>query len=185
MTSMSAPYTKLSRCITDTTLMFLAGSLGEHAEDLAAQVAEPGDPSIPHLAAPAAALGFAQRGDAGRALDLANRWFEPPPVAWTWMQAVSYRAQVAIILGSPDPNWLYDRLVPHSWELALVGSGEPDCGGAVDSPLAGLALQLGRTEEAMERAHSGLALERHAGARLWLPRTSALIDKCKRSATST
>jgi hypothetical protein len=73
---------------------------------------------------------------------------------------------VAIILGSPDSNWLYDRLVPHSGELALVGSGGPDCGGAVDSLLAGLALQLGRTEEAMERAHSGLALGRHAGARL-------------------
>jgi DNA-binding SARP family transcriptional activator len=165
-----------TRFAMDSCLMLITGTLGEHAEQLAARAAEPDHPSVPHLAAPAAALGFAQRGDTQRARDIAARWFTPPPRSWTWFQAIAYWAQVATLTGVPDPGWLYDRLVPHAGELAIVGVGV-DCGGAVDSLLAGLAWRLGRAHEAAERAQAGLALETRVGSQIWIRRTRDLIDQ--------
>ena len=86
------------------------------------------------------------------------------------------RAQVAIALGVPDPGWLYDQLAPHAGELAIVGVGL-DCGGAVDSLLAGLAWRLGRLDEAAERAQAGLALETRVGSAIWIARTKDLIER--------
>ena len=85
-------------------------------------------------------------------------------------------AQVAIALGTPDPQWLYDQLAPHAGELAIVGVGL-DCGGAIDSLLAGLAWHLGRAGEAAERARAGLALETRVGSAIWIARTEELIDQ--------
>jgi hypothetical protein len=69
---------------------------------------------------------------------------------------------------------LYDRLAGHAGELAVVGSGV-DCGGAVDSLLAGLTWRLGRPGEAAERARAGLALETKLGSQVWLDRTAGLL----------
>src|SRR5262249_21773161 len=110
--------------------MLLTGTLADHAEQIVARLDRPDHPSIPHLPAPppvrpppapAAALGFAQRGDVERARQIASRWFAPPPRSFTWMQAIAYWAQVAAILGVPDPGWLYHRLAPHAGEVAIVG----------------------------------------------------------------
>ena len=87
--------------VMDSCRMLLTGTVADHAEQLAARLARPDHPSIPHLAAPAAALGFAQRGDIERARQIASRWFAPPPRSWTWMQAIAYWAQVATRLGPP------------------------------------------------------------------------------------
>jgi hypothetical protein len=92
--------------------------------------------------------------------------------------AAAYWAQVAYLVGEPDPSRVYEQLLPYSGELALVGNGV-DTGGAVDSLLAGLALRLGRRAEALQRAQAGLALERRAEARRWLDRTTALIDAAR------
>ena len=131
---------------------------------------------MPHLAAPAAALGFAQRGDLDAAREIVSGWFAPPPPSWTWIQAVAYWAQVAIALGEPDPGWLHQQLAPHAGELAIVGVGA-DCGGAVDSLLAGLAWRLGHLGEAAERARAGLALETRVGSGIWITRTKGLIER--------
>jgi hypothetical protein len=99
----------------------------------------PAGPSVRALPGrPAAALGFALRGDTERARQIAFCWFAPPPRSWAWTQAIAFWAQVAAALGVPDPGWLYDQLTPHAGELAVVGVGG-DCGGAADSLLAGLA----------------------------------------------
>jgi DNA-binding CsgD family transcriptional regulator len=156
--------------------MLLTGTLADHAEQIAARLDRPDHPSIPHLAAPAAALGFAQRGDLERARQLASRWFAPPPRSYTWMQAIAYWAQVSAILGVPDPGWLYDQLAPHAGEVAIVGM-VTDGGGAVDSLLAGLALRLGRLDEAAEHAQAGLALDTRVGSQTWIDRTKDLIDR--------
>jgi hypothetical protein len=165
-----------TRFAVDSCLMLITGTLADHAERLAARLAEPDHPSIPHVAAPAAALGFAQRGDTQRAREIATRWFAPPPRSWIWFQAIAYWAQVATLIGAPDPGWLYDRLAPHAGELAIVGVGV-DCGGAVDSLLAGLAWRLGCPGEAAERARAGLALETRIGSEIWIRRTKDLIDQ--------
>jgi DNA-binding CsgD family transcriptional regulator len=156
--------------------MLLTGTLADHAEQMAARLDRPDHPSIPHLAAPAAALGFAQRGDLERARQIAARWFTPPPRSWTRMQPIAYWAQVATILGAPDPAWLYDQLAPHAAELAIVGM-VTDGGGAVDSLLAGLALHRGRLDEAAEHARAGLALETRVGSQIWINRTTDLINR--------
>lgn len=52
-----------------------------------------------------------------------------------------------------------------------------DCGGAVDSLLAGRAWRLGRFDEAAERAHAGLALEVRVDCAIWIARTKDLIEK--------
>jgi hypothetical protein len=137
---------------------------------------QPDHPSIPHLAAPAAALGFALRGDIEQARQITTRWFAPPPRSWTWFQAIAYWAQVATALGVPDPAWLYAQLAPHAGELALAGH-VGDCGGAVDSLRAGLAWRLGRPDEATEHAEAGLALETRVGSQIWINRTKGLIEQ--------
>jgi DNA-binding CsgD family transcriptional regulator len=156
--------------------MLLTGTLADHAEEIAARLARPDHPSVPHLAAPAAALAFAQGGDAERARQIAARWFAPPPWSWTWMQAIAYWAQVAAIVGTPDPAWLYDQLARHAGELAIVGVAA-DCGGAVDSLLAGLALRIGRLDKATEHAQAGLAMDTRVGSEIWINRTNDLINR--------
>jgi hypothetical protein len=92
------------RFITDSCRMLFTGTLADHAEQIAARLARPDHPSIPHLAAPAAALGFAQRGDAERARQIAARWFTPPPWSWTWMHPIAYWAQVVAVAGGSRPR---------------------------------------------------------------------------------
>src|SRR5215472_14283195 len=164
------------RFVLDSCRMLLTGTLADHAEQIATRLARPDHLSIPHLAAPAVALGFAQRGDAEQARQIASRWFAPPPQSWTWMQPIAYWAQVATAVGVPDPAWLYDRLTPHAGELAIVGM-VTDGGGAVDSLLAGLALRLGRLDEAADHAQAGLALETRVGSQIWINRTEDLINQ--------
>jgi hypothetical protein len=176
MANISAVWKQPSSFVNESAQMLITGTLADHAEQLAARVTRPDHPSVPHLAAPAAALGFAQHGDTRRARQVVSRWFAPPPRSWTWLQAIAYWAQVAIALGIPDPGWLYDRLEPHAGELAIVGVGA-DCGGAVESLLAGLAWRLGRLDEAAERAQAGLALEARVGSAIWITRTKDLIDR--------
>ena len=162
--------------ILGSCLMLVSGTLADHAEQMAARLARPDHPSISHLAAPGAALGYALRGDIERARQIAACWFAPPPRSWTWFQAIAYWAQVATAVGVPDPAWLYDQLAPHTSELAIVGH-VGDCGGAVDSLLAGLAWRLGRPNEATERAQTGLALETRVGSQIWINRTKDLISR--------
>jgi len=164
------------RFILDSCQMLLTGTLADHAEQIAALLARPDHPSIPRLAAPAAALGFTQRGDLERARQIASQWWVPPPRSYTWMQPVAYWAQVAAALGAPDPGWLYDQLAPYAGELAIVGMAG-DCGGAVDSLLAGLALRLGRLDDAAEHAEAGLAQETRVGSQMWINRTEHLISQ--------
>jgi predicted ATPase/DNA-binding SARP family transcriptional activator/DNA-binding CsgD family transcriptional regulator len=174
--NLSTTWREPGRIVLDSCRMLLTGTLAEHAEQMAMRLDRPDHPSIPHLAAPAAALGFTQHGDLERATQIAGHWFAPPPRSWTWFQPIAYWAQVAAILGIPDPGWLYDQLAPHAGELAIVGM-VTDGGGAVDSLLAGLALHLGRLDDAAEHARAGLALETRVGSRIWINRTTDLINR--------
>ncbi len=176
MLNLGTTWQEPGQFILGSCQMLLAGTLADHAEQIAVRLAQPDHPSIPHLAAPAAALGFVLRGDPERARQITNRWFAPPPRSWTWFQPIAYWAQVATALGVPDPAWLHSQLAPHAGELAIVGH-VGDCGGAVDSLQAGLAWRLGRLDEAAEHARAGLALETRVGSQIWINRTTDLIDR--------
>jgi DNA-binding SARP family transcriptional activator/tetratricopeptide (TPR) repeat protein len=176
--SLGFTYGEPGQFVLDSGQKLLTGTLADHADQFAARLDRTDHPSIPHVAAPAAALGFAQRGDTQRARQLATRWFTPPPRSWTWIQPIAYWAQVAAMIGIPDPEWLHAQLEPHAGELAIVGM-VTDSGGAVDSLLAGLAHRLGRLHEATERAEAGLALETRVGSKIWINRTTDLLTRIK------
>jgi DNA-binding SARP family transcriptional activator len=171
-----SPWREPQRIVIESCMMHITGTLADHAEQLAGRVTQPDHPSVPHLAAPAAALGFTLRGDLEQAREIASRWFAPPPWSWARPQAIFFWAQVAAALGLPDPPWLYDQLASHTGELAVVGVAG-DCGGAVDSLLAGLAWRLGRPGEAAALASAGLALENRVGSQIWINRTKDLIGR--------
>jgi hypothetical protein len=149
-----SPWREPQRIVVESCMVLRTGTLADHAEQLAARVVEPDHPSVPHLAAPAAALGFTLRGDLEQARQIVSRWFAPPPWSWARPQAIFFWAQVAAALGLPDLQWMYHQLAPHTGELAIVGVAG-DCGGAVDSLLAGLAWRLGRPDEAAALAQAG------------------------------
>ena len=172
----ASPWREPQRIVVDNCMMLITGTLADHADDLAARAAQPDHPSVPHLAAPAAALGFTLRGDLEQARQIASRWFAPPPWSWARPQAIAFWAHVAAALGLPDPSWLYEQLAPHTGELAIVGVAG-DCGGAVDSLMAGLAWRLGRPDEAAALAQAGLALENRVGSQIWINRTEDLIGR--------
>ncbi len=174
LTTASATWTEPIGILSETCFRLVSHSLGEHAEDFEARALHPDHVAVPYYAFPAAALAFAQRGDKTKAREIVGRWFSPPLMGWSVMHPLAYWAQVAYLVGEPDPSWLYDRLLPHSGELALIGIGL-DAGGAVDSLLAGLALRMGRSKEALRLAQAGLSLERRAEARHWIERTKTLI----------
>lgn len=176
LANLTATWQQPARFILDCCVMLITGTLAEHAEEITAHLIRPEHPSLPHLAAPAAALGFVQGGETGRAAEIVSRWFAPPPRSWARIQAISYWAQVAMELGVPDPQWLYDELASRTGELAVVGAGA-DCGGAVDSLLAGLAWRLGHRGEAASLARGALALETRVGSRIWIERTSKLLAR--------
>jgi hypothetical protein len=174
----SPTWSEPPRFVLESGLLLFSNTLAAHAEELEERALHPSHVSVPHLAFPAAALGYALRGDNSKASEIAAKWFAPPPTTWTYMQPLAYWAQVAYLVGQPDPSCIYEQLLPYSGELALVGNGV-DVGGAVDSLLAGLALRLGRREEALQRGQAGLALERRAEARRWFDRTTALINAAR------
>jgi hypothetical protein len=126
---------------------------------------------------------LALRGDTRRARDIVERWFAPPPRTWTRIQAIAYWAQVAIELGIPDPGWLYSQLIARTGQLAIVGAGV-DCGGAVDSLLAGLAWRLGQFGSAAEHSRAGLALDTRIGSRIWVTRSKELIARIEGDVSS-
>jgi hypothetical protein len=82
-----SPWREPQRIVVESCMMLLTGTLADHAEQLAARVAQPDHQSVPHLAAPAAALGFTLRGDLEQARQITSRWFAPSP--WSWARVGS------------------------------------------------------------------------------------------------
>lgn len=174
LTELSENWRQPSFFVCQVVVYLVCGQLGAHVDELLSQVERPEHPSLPAIAAPAAALALCDAGDVERARDLALRRFSEPVRVWTWMLETALWAQVAARVGAPDPQWLYDQLRPFSGELALAGAAV-DCGGAVDSLLAGLARRLGRNDDALAHARAGLALERRAGSTVWIDRSTRLV----------
>ena len=123
---------------------------------------------------PAVVLGHAHAERLTEAHELIDRWSEPVANDWTWMLATAYWAAVSTMLGAPDPQRIFDDLLPCSGEMAIAGLAL-DCGGSVDALLAGLCRRLGRIEEALRFARRGLRFETQSGMRAWVPRTTALV----------
>jgi len=166
----SAPGSEWSRLAGRVTVARGRGRLGELADELRRCV----EPPEFHMFRAAVSLAYAQAGQIEVAQELAERWAEPPADDWTWMMPMAYWAEVSTLIGVPDPQWVHDAIEPYSGQLAVVGTAL-DCGGAVDSLLAGLNARLGRSDAALRYARDGLRMERRAGLRAWIPRTTQLV----------
>ena len=168
----SAPNAEWAPVASRVVVAFGRGDLRAVADELRPTV---NDPEF-WMFRPAVVLGDVQAGRDAQARELAARWSAEMPKDWTWMMAIAHWVPVAIRIGIPDPEWLIDELTPFSGDVAVMGIAL-DCGGAVDSLLAGLHHRLGHPPEALRLARRGLQLERQAGLRAWIPRSSALVGE--------
>jgi len=168
----SAPNADWAPVASRVVVAFGRGDLRAVADELRPKV---DDPEFWMFRA-AVVLGDVQAGRAAQARELAATWSAEMTKDWTWMMAIAHWVPAAIRIEVPDPEWLIDELTPFSGDVAIMGIAL-DCGGAVDSLLAGLHHRLGHSSEALGLARRGLQLERQAGLRAWIPRSSALVSE--------
>ena len=95
---------------------------------------------------------------------------------WTWFFAIGGWAEVSAALGVPDPEAIYDELLPFTNDIAIAGSGL-DGGGPVDGLLACLAERSGRLDDARRHARAALHREQQLGIRAWEPRSRAVLER--------
>jgi DNA-binding SARP family transcriptional activator len=105
-----------------------------------------------------------------QALALVYRSQVHVPRDWTWFFAMGAWAEVSAELGVPDPDWLYDELLPFAGDIAIAGTGL-DAGGPVDGLLALLAERLGRFDDARRHALAAQQREQQLGIRAWEARS--------------
>ncbi|MFG1956699.1 BTAD domain-containing putative transcriptional regulator [Nonomuraea sp. NPDC049028] len=79
---------------------------------------------------------------------------------------------IAARLGTPDPEELYERLLPVADQFIVMGMGS-GAWGSVRDVLAALALRLGRTGEADEHRRVAIATYRRLGLAFWEARSRA------------
>jgi energy-converting hydrogenase Eha subunit A len=106
---------------------------------------------------------------AGPLLDLPA----PPafPADRTWVQSVAFACELAAALGARAAcRWLYDTLLPHADQAAVVGVAIA-FNGVVAHYLGLLAAALDRPEEARAHFEHALAVHERLGARTWAARS--------------
>lgn len=130
----------------------------------------------PHLAAlrPLAVLAAAEADRVDLAHELMERWGTEVPDDWTADFLLPVWGLVAARLGTPDPQPLYDILLPCADQLIVAGMGTA-AWGSTSLVLAGLARRLGDTDQA--RAHAQAAHETHLrlGLTYWTTQSEALL----------
>ncbi|GAA0380219.1 hypothetical protein Acor_01740 [Acrocarpospora corrugata] len=157
------------------------GSAGELAADLAATAEDP----VHAPMRPMAVLATIDAGDAGdgaAARRLTGRWAGWQPSDWSTGFVSAGWGMVAARLGVPDPQVMYDRLLPRGDELVVMGS-QVVCWGVTHQILADLADVLGDRDLARDHAERALAAHERLGlTALTTPRTRLLSGQGDESA---
>ncbi|WP_155360046.1 AfsR/SARP family transcriptional regulator [Acrocarpospora macrocephala] len=123
---------------------------------------------------PLAVLATIDAGDEAAARRLTGRWAGWQPSDWSTRFVTAGWGMVAARLGAPDPEVMYERLLPHADELVVMGS-QVVCWGATHQILADLAAGLGDPGLARDHAERALAAHERLGlTALTTPRTYAL-----------
>lgn len=95
------------------------GRLHELVPDLLARCQDPGGEPL----RPTAVLALAQAGRHDEAMSRIDLWGADRPTDWSWDFTTAQWAEVAAILGRPDPQGLYDDLAPLAERLVVAGTG--------------------------------------------------------------
>jgi tetratricopeptide (TPR) repeat protein len=103
----------------------------------------------------------------------------PPgvPADRNWLVSLTFAGELAAALGSRTAcRWLYDALLPHAAEAAVVGTAIV-FRGVVAHHLGVLAAALGRPEEARGHLERAVAAHEHLGARPWAQRSRSELAR--------
>jgi tetratricopeptide (TPR) repeat protein len=130
-------------------------------------------PAIPTFRA-GLALAYCDEG----LLDEGREHFEPLasdgfdlPLDWAWSTGMALLADTCTLLGDEArAGTLYDRLLPFSDRLVVVGIGQ-FCLGSVSRSLAVLAAAMRRWDDAERHFEQALAVNEGIGARSFVVRT--------------
>ena len=136
------------------------GRLDELLPRLLARCEEPGGEPL----RPAAVLALAHAGRHDEAHARIDIWGSARPTDWSWDFTTAQWAEVAAILGRPDPQTLYDDLAPLAECLVVAGTGVTSWG-STQALLGRLAVRLGRTQAALEHLGAAVADNSRLGAR--------------------
>ena len=131
-------------------------------------------PEGAHAWRPGLALIYAELGRPAEAEiefdQLARRDFADVPQDSNWLVAMTYLADVCVILGdSTNALTLYEKLLPYKHINILIGFGS--CYGSASRYLGALAAIMGRWDEAEQHFDTALTMNRRIGARPWLAHT--------------
>ncbi len=151
------------------TLRFNQGRLGELADELRAAYAT-GLPALAHLLA----LALAERGD----LREAREMLDAAPARlldYLWLLISTIRAFTVVKVQAADlAPQLYDELVPYAGHVAGSASNAFALA-PVALALGGLAVLLGRRDDAHRHFEQARAVAERCGSQLWLDQADAGI----------
>ncbi|MET7398879.1 BREX system ATP-binding domain-containing protein [Dactylosporangium sp. NPDC005572] len=129
--------------------------------DLRDELVRRADEPALELLRPIAVLAACESGDEHLARELIGRWGTAREDLWCWGLIAFQWGLVAARLGTPDPQKLYDEILPLADQWSTVGSA---CAtwGTLHFVLAELAARLG-SPMAVEHAEAALAEHKRAG----------------------
>lgn len=128
-------------------------------DEVVARADEPGLGLLRSLAV----LAVCEAGDEDRARTLIGRWPVRINRDWSWDIITFQWALVAAGLGVPDPEPIYQSLLPFAERFVGVGSSSASWG-SNHYALAELARRLGRPDSALTHARAALRAHRRLGA---------------------
>ncbi|QFY11137.1 AAA family ATPase [Nonomuraea phyllanthi] len=138
------------------------GRVAELVDELVAA----GDRPFMSVVRPLAVLACLDVGRTEQARRLVERWGVDLREDWVADFLQPVWGLVAARLGTPDPGEMYERLLPSSGRLVIMGMGSAALG-SVDDVLAELAFSLGRTDEAVKHNEAAITLHRRLGLTYW------------------
>lgn len=119
---------------------------------------------------PLAVLAALDVGKEELARALIARWGAELRDDWSGDFVVPIWGLIAARLGAPDPEELYEILLPVADQLIVMGMGSA-AWGSIRDVLAALAVRLGRAEEADEHRRAAIDTHRRLGLTYWEARS--------------
>ncbi|WP_131742589.1 hypothetical protein, partial [Actinomadura roseirufa] len=161
---------RFRRMVTTFTCRRGQGRVPEMLDEL---VDAAGEPDLVPLR-PVAVLAAVEAGRTDLAHDLIGRWGTTVPEDWVADFLLPVWGLVAARLGTPDPQSMYERLVPYADLFVVAGMGTA-CWGSTHLVLAELARSLGREDTAQTHAHAALRIHRDHGLTYWEEQSKRLL----------
>ncbi|WP_419998887.1 BTAD domain-containing putative transcriptional regulator [Streptomyces boninensis] len=150
--------TRWHTLVTLYTCRRAQGRVAEIADDLITAAAEPDMTPL----RPVAILAAIEAGRTDQAHELLTRWGTGIADDWTADFLLPVWGLVAARLGTPDPQSLYDHLIPYADQLVIAGMGTAGWG-STHLVLAALAARRARPDLASHHTESARMIHQRLG----------------------